>query len=81
MAEELTRFDCPLDVMYLIHKGLSAEAEGVQKIIEEFEVGTSLHPFRLAFNSWASVLMFHADIENTRQVYDGANDRLPASSS
>ena len=50
--------------MYLIHRALSAEAARVQKLIEQLEVGGSLQPFRAAFNTWATCLMYHADVED-----------------
>ena len=55
MAEEFTRLESPIDVMFFIHKALSAEAAKVQKLIEEFEPGESLQPFTIAFNFWASL--------------------------
>ena len=64
MAEGLAKLDSPIDVMYLIHKALTAEAARVQRLIEDFEIGDSLQPFRGAFNSWATALMYHADIED-----------------
>lgn len=64
MTGEITRFDSPIDVMFLIHKALSIEAAKVQKLIEEFEPGESLQPFKLAFNFWASLLACHAEAED-----------------
>ena len=64
MAEEITSLDSPIDVMYLLHKALSAEAARVQKTIEEFKTGDSLQTFRAVFNNWATVLMYHADVED-----------------
>ena len=64
MAEELAKIDQPIDVMYLIHKALSAEAERVQELIEEYKIGDSLQPFRAAFDFWATTLIYHADVED-----------------
>ena len=50
--------------MALIHRALSAEAALVQKLIEGYQVEDSLQTFRLRFNSWAAVLMYHADTED-----------------
>ena len=77
MANEITRLDSPIDVMFLIHKGLSAEAAKVQKIIEEFEPGDSLQPFRVAFNFWASLLACHAEAED-RHMTAPLTDFQPA---
>ena len=64
MKNKLTRLETPIDVMYLIHEALSAEAASVQELIEHVELGSSLQPFRAAFNFWATALMYHADIED-----------------
>ena len=64
MSNQDTRLDTPIDVMYLIHEALSAEASSVQRLIEEMEIGASLQPIRAAFNFWATTLMYHADIED-----------------
>ena len=64
MSNQNTGLDTPIDVMYLIHGALSAEASSVQRLIEELEVGASLQPIRAAFNFWATTLMYHADIED-----------------
>ena len=64
MGDEITSLESPVDAMHLIHRALSDEAASVQQIIEDLEPGASLHPFRLAFNFWASALMFHADAED-----------------
>ena len=64
MAQQVDKLDSPIDVMYLIHRALSAEAARVQRIIEELDVGDSLQPFRAAFNTWATCLMYHADVED-----------------
>jgi hypothetical protein len=61
---EVTRLDAPIDLMFLIHKALSAEARRVQEMVEDVEDGGSLQPFRSAFSLWASHLMYHADIED-----------------
>ena len=64
MAEEHANIDQPIDVMYLIHKALSAEAERVQELIEGYKIGDSLQPFRAAFDFWATTLIYHADMED-----------------
>lgn len=64
MVAEIKKLERPIDVMFLIHKALSAEALRVEKLIEQLEPGGSLQPFRAAFNLWASALMYHADVED-----------------
>ena len=64
MKNKITRLETPIDVMFLIHEALSVEAASVQKLIENMELGSSLQPFRAAFNFWATALMYHADIED-----------------
>ena len=61
---ELTSLDNPIDVMYLIHKALRAEAANVERVAEELEEGGTLQNFRLAFNRWATALMFHSEQED-----------------
>ncbi len=61
---ELTSLDNPIDVMYLIHKALRAEAANVERVAEELEEGGTLQNFKLAFNRWATALVFHAEQED-----------------
>lgn len=65
MTVEITKLDAPIDVMYLIHKALGAEAARVEKSIEQLEMGSSLQPFEQAFNCWVRALGYHAEIEDT----------------
>ncbi len=62
--QELASLDNPIDVMYLIHKALRAEAAHVESVAEELEEGGTLQNFRLAFNRWATALVFHAEQED-----------------
>lgn len=64
MEEANAVLESPIDVMYLLHKGLSAQAERVQRLIEDFEIGGSLQSFTLEFNQWAIALAYHAQIED-----------------
>ena len=64
MSNESAQLETPIDVMYLIHEALTAEASSVQRLIEEMEIGASLQPIRSAFNFWATALMYHADVED-----------------
>lgn len=54
----------PIDVMYLLHKALNAEAWRTVSIAERLAVGESLHPFRDAFERWEQTLTFHAEQED-----------------
>ncbi len=66
---------CPIDVMLLIHKALSAEAAKVQSMAESLEPGAPLQPLRLAFNEWAAQLMYHAEVED--RLMTGPMDDFP----
>ena len=65
MTTEITRLKHPIDVMYLIHTALRAEAAKVEELVRQFDIGNSLQTFRCAFNFWASALAFHAQQEDT----------------
>ncbi len=64
MTTEITRLEHPIDVMYLIHKALRAQAARVEETVRRFEIGSSLQPIRACFNVWASALAFHAQQED-----------------
>jgi hypothetical protein len=82
MTEEIARLEHPIDAMYFIHKALRAEAVRTEKQVQDLEVGTSLQPFKLAFSSWATALVFHAEMEvgtglagaETSRGEDGGSD-------
>ena len=61
MSEPVPAFP---DVMSWIHRALSAEAEKVQRLVEDYEPSDSLQGFQSAFGYWASLLMYHADVED-----------------
>lgn len=61
---ETEQYEVPIDVMYLIHKALTRQAEKSQELIENLEEGGSLQPFTMTFNHWASMLIYHADMED-----------------
>ncbi len=65
MAADMTKFDHPIDVMYLLHKALSAEAWRVETTAERLEIGEHLQPFLEAFDRWVAALGFHAEMEDT----------------
>ena len=64
MADTITRLASPIDAMYLIHKALRAQAARVEDIADGLNEGDSLQSFRLAFNSWATALVFHSERED-----------------
>ena len=63
-SSEVTQLESPIDVMYLIHKALRNEADRAIKLIDDMENGGPLQAFKLAFNEWATCLMFHAEQED-----------------
>ena len=64
MAEEIISLESPINAIYLIHKALRAEAVSVENMVNGLEIGGSLQPFKLAFNSWATALVYHAEQED-----------------
>jgi hemerythrin-like domain-containing protein len=64
MTAEITKLDSPIDVMYLIHKALRAEAARVEQLSKRLAVGDSLHPFQEAFQRWGKALAYHAHAED-----------------
>ena len=65
MATEITTLESPIDVMYLVHKALRAEAVRVERVVEQLEEGGSLQPFKRAFYRWVISLGHHAEVEDT----------------
>ena len=63
MTAEVTKLKNPIDVMYLIHKPLRAEAARVKEIVKQLEEGSTLQPFRLAFYQWVMALEYHSIME------------------
>lgn len=61
---KMTQLEQPIDVMCLIHKALLAEAVELEDIVKNLEIGGSLQTFILAFNAFATVLVYHADQED-----------------
>ena len=64
MAAEITKLESPIDVMYLIHKALRAEAARVEQMIERFTLRERLQPFQEAFQRWEQTLGYHAAVED-----------------
>jgi hemerythrin-like domain-containing protein len=64
MATDIPRLERPIDVMYVIHHALRAEAARVETLVGQLEEGGSLQPFRQAFYRWVMALAYHADTED-----------------
>ena len=73
-AVEDEAFEHPIDVMYLIHKALSADAWRAEVIAERLILGEDVLPLQHAFQGWIQALGFHADMEDEHMT-----PRLPAS--
>ncbi len=86
MQERTTRMESPIDAMYLIHKALRTEAVRAERLADELEIGGSLQPFKLTFNSWATALVLHAEQEDTHIIsrlsnHEGRSNHNPLGSS
>ncbi len=64
VAADKMSFDHPIDVMFFIHKALSAEAWRAEAMAERLQIGEDLQSFLETFNSWIQALSFHADMED-----------------
>ena len=54
----------PLDAMLLVHTAMAGSAEKVEREADRLEEGSSLQPFRAAFNEWATALMYLSERED-----------------
>ena len=65
---ETTKLESPIDGMYLLHKALKAQAIELTKTVEgiggKLSERTSLQPVRIAFDTWAAFLAYHAEVED-----------------
>jgi hemerythrin-like domain-containing protein len=64
MTMDITYYDSPIDVMYLIHNALRAEAAGVTQRARQLGTANTLVAFAQALHQWASTLEEHARIED-----------------
>jgi len=64
MTESTARACTPMDTVLLTHKALRSEATRIEEIVRDLDEGGSLQPFNLAFNTWATALVFHAEQED-----------------
>ena len=68
MGQEITRLDCPIDAMFLIHNALRAQAADLEELVRCFQMGDSLQQVRLDFVNWAAALMYHAEQEDQNMM-------------
>lgn len=54
----------PIDVMLLVQAAMAGIAERVEREADQLEEGSSLQPFRAAFNEWAAAFMYLAERED-----------------
>ena len=72
MPTDITQLDHPIDVMYLIHKAIRAEARRTRQAAEHLAIGGNFKPFLDDFYRWAMALSFHEEAE-----YQYVLPRLP----
>jgi hypothetical protein len=63
MPQEITHLNHPIDVMYLIHKAIRAEARRTRQAAEQLEIGSNFKTFINAFYQWATALGYHEEAE------------------
>ena len=63
MPQEITHLDHPIDVMYMIHKAIRAEARRTRQAAEHLEIGGNFKTFMHAFYQWATALGYHEETE------------------
>jgi hypothetical protein len=63
MPTDITQIDHPIDVMYLIHKAIRAEARRARQAAEHLEIGGNFTPFMDDFYRWAMALGYHEEAE------------------
>ena len=78
MSEEIESLESPIDTIYLIHKALKVEAESIEDMVDHLDTGGSLQPYKLAFNAWATALVYHAEQEE-RYMAHSLTHSQPAS--
>lgn len=64
MPPEITQLDQPIDVMYLIHKAIRAEARHTRQAAEHLEMGGNFKAFMQVFYRWAVALEYHEETEH-----------------
>jgi hemerythrin-like domain-containing protein len=71
------KLDSPIDVMYLIHRALRAEAVRLEHMVEQLKPEEPLQLVREAFQRWARALGYHAEAED-RAMTAPLTDAPPA---
>jgi hypothetical protein len=64
MTIDITYYDSPIDIMYLIHNALRAEEAEVTQRARQLGTADTLAVFAQALHQWASTLEEHARIED-----------------
>ncbi len=64
MAPNTSQLPNPIDVMYLIHKSLRAEGRQATQMAESLKTMDDLNDFMKRFDSWASVMRHHHEVED-----------------
>jgi hypothetical protein len=54
----------PIDAMLLVHTAMAGSAERVEQEADRLQEGSSLQPFRAAFDEWATAFMYLAERED-----------------
>jgi len=67
----------PLDAMLLVHTAMTSSAEKVEQEADRLEDGSSLQPFRAAFNEWATALMYLSEREDELFGYHHSHAAAP----
>ena len=65
MTLDITYYDSPIDVMYVIHHALRAEAAAATQLARQLGTGDTLAAFAQVLHRWANTLEDHARIEDT----------------
>ena len=60
MTTDITHCDSPIDVIYVIHHALRAEAAEVTQLARQLDTAVTLATFAQALQQWASRLEEHA---------------------
>ncbi len=68
----------PIEVMLLVHAAMAGSAEKVEREADQLEEGSSLQPFRAAFNEWAAAFMYLAEREDELFSGHGVNHAAAA---
>ena len=65
MAQEITKLDDPIDVMFLMHAAFEALSERVERLAADGQEGGDLTQFIEGFHFWVKQLLYHAATEDT----------------